>query len=1066
MLDSDDENYVIFGTALDPLDEDNFPRKKPMTIEDQYACDEQGRRRFHGAFTGGFSAGYFNTVGTRDGWRPQQFKSSRSSKAESKAQTPQDFMDDEDTGQFGIAPTAIRTTADYASHESKGTKRERTKFSEDGPIPGTPVLQEILKPVKDTVGVKLLKQMGWKPGQGVGPRLSKKEKAKIKQHNDKTRVHGCSLPPRQEQMMETDSGGSDEEDSNITFAPDDYEPFRCNPKDNFFGIGYTGLEKRPILSQHISLFEPSSFQLQEKNKKLSIRGQAFGVGAFEAEDEDIYSREDMSQYDFSLEPKSRQKSRWTHEKPETSQSKCIEGFVPAKNRLEARKTFKLPDLPKGFNPVHIIRKSRFEPTIESTSLENARRKGLGRHDLRVEDRARIINDPNPISLVLSSKVGSGSTNEKNPSNSCLLPCGVDKKRIQPVSEIAQNEKCSDQEQTPKKPSVISNIITKTLNLHGKEQAARNLERPANTVGNNNKDTKLGNAGSTTANKNSWLEVLNTKSFVKGGTENLSLIKEPNVKCSQDAQDEKLLANPRNEAEDKGMSDDSRSSVFKPFAGDLDKQKRYEKFLEFSRDGEKNRLSDIQPLSMTEWERDHERVEFDQAARLYKPLTGSMSDRFVSGKHQDSLNSLVAVDLGEDTDVQLKEMAAKKMFGKMTRQRSEWRPASILCKRFNIAEPVTGCAQPETAKKSTFSIFDYLEESVHNSSTFQSVSDVAVRIKSQNLESGSNLEDRKTGFSESYQTVKSMNNSAMVVCDNMDKNKTSAKERNFEAKYEKIFGKNVNSSVVVGKDNSVDLSSNVQSVDQPAVCLPCVESNLDFDQNRNFAGSSSSSDRTDQVDNIVDKEMEKKDLFKAIFVSSSEDSDSEREEELDDDKFKSVLIGKNPGELNVQRNTSPPRGIFANLDLDSLNDVGVKNNKINFIEHKSSTIICKGEEMPGASCPNRNSGSSDNTTMENITNYATSAEGTAESSSQILADMYGPVLPARQQKYLNNAQSETISQVPIQKHVFKSVVVPVTKPDIVVHGEWIEKKKSKKSKKEEKKHKHKEHKKHKHKKKKK
>jgi G patch domain-containing protein 1 len=25
--------------------------------------DEQGRRRFHGAFTGGFSAGYFNTVG-------------------------------------------------------------------------------------------------------------------------------------------------------------------------------------------------------------------------------------------------------------------------------------------------------------------------------------------------------------------------------------------------------------------------------------------------------------------------------------------------------------------------------------------------------------------------------------------------------------------------------------------------------------------------------------------------------------------------------------------------------------------------------------------------------------------------------------------------------------------------------------------------------------------------------------------------------------------------------------------------------------------------------------------
>lgn len=29
--------------------------------------DEKGRQRFHGAFTGGFSAGYFNTVGTKEG---------------------------------------------------------------------------------------------------------------------------------------------------------------------------------------------------------------------------------------------------------------------------------------------------------------------------------------------------------------------------------------------------------------------------------------------------------------------------------------------------------------------------------------------------------------------------------------------------------------------------------------------------------------------------------------------------------------------------------------------------------------------------------------------------------------------------------------------------------------------------------------------------------------------------------------------------------------------------------------------------------------------------------------
>lgn len=130
---------------------DNVSRKKPVTIEDQYAYDAQGRRRFHGAFTGGFSAGYFNTVGTRDGWRPQQFKSSRSSKAENVTQRPEDFMDEEDTSQFGIAPKGIRATSDYIDHGQRGVKRERINHDSSGPIPGTPVLRELLKPVKYVV---------------------------------------------------------------------------------------------------------------------------------------------------------------------------------------------------------------------------------------------------------------------------------------------------------------------------------------------------------------------------------------------------------------------------------------------------------------------------------------------------------------------------------------------------------------------------------------------------------------------------------------------------------------------------------------------------------------------------------------------------------------------------------------------------------------------------------------------------------------------------------------------------------------------------------------------------
>jgi len=61
----------------------------------QFVKDENGLRRFHGAFQGGFSAGYYNTVGSFEGWTPSTFKSSRSSKSVTISQNAYDFMDEE-----------------------------------------------------------------------------------------------------------------------------------------------------------------------------------------------------------------------------------------------------------------------------------------------------------------------------------------------------------------------------------------------------------------------------------------------------------------------------------------------------------------------------------------------------------------------------------------------------------------------------------------------------------------------------------------------------------------------------------------------------------------------------------------------------------------------------------------------------------------------------------------------------------------------------------------------------------------------------------------------------------
>ena len=70
-------------------------RKKPVNIQDQIVVDDHGRRRFHGAFTGGFSAGYYNTVGSKEGFQPSTFKSTRNERSSLKSQNVQDFMDQE-----------------------------------------------------------------------------------------------------------------------------------------------------------------------------------------------------------------------------------------------------------------------------------------------------------------------------------------------------------------------------------------------------------------------------------------------------------------------------------------------------------------------------------------------------------------------------------------------------------------------------------------------------------------------------------------------------------------------------------------------------------------------------------------------------------------------------------------------------------------------------------------------------------------------------------------------------------------------------------------------------------
>lgn len=130
----------------------------------------------------------------------------------------------------------------------------------------------------------------------------------------------------------------------------------------------------------------------------------------------------MSQYDFSLESEpttSKQKQQTTTDALANYYAGgTLIGFVLGTNARTRKKYFPLPVLPQGFKPVHVTRKSRFEPApTETVSLSKeeqshiSRKKGLQRHNLTATDRAQILSETTAKSAVQNDNVRS-STQEK------------------------------------------------------------------------------------------------------------------------------------------------------------------------------------------------------------------------------------------------------------------------------------------------------------------------------------------------------------------------------------------------------------------------------------------------------------------------------------------------------------------------------------------------------------------------------------------------------------------------------------------------------------------------------
>ena len=83
----------------------------------------------HGAFTGGFSAGYFNTVGSKEGWTPSTFVSSRGDRTKARAARPEDFMDEEDLAELRESRKLVDETDEM---DFGGTAAEKARTAAAG----------------------------------------------------------------------------------------------------------------------------------------------------------------------------------------------------------------------------------------------------------------------------------------------------------------------------------------------------------------------------------------------------------------------------------------------------------------------------------------------------------------------------------------------------------------------------------------------------------------------------------------------------------------------------------------------------------------------------------------------------------------------------------------------------------------------------------------------------------------------------------------------------------------------------------------------------------------------
>jgi G patch domain-containing protein 1 len=163
-------------------------------------------------------------------------------------------------------------------------KQELDKRAEtEGGLLGAQAFQDFVVPSKDPIGVKLLRRMGWKPGQGVGARISAAKRRKLT-------LAGS----------ESENESDEELDANISFAPRDSAIIVFAQKRDTFGLGFDPYKNIPDISD-IKQARAERSMGNSTAKSTDYNKAGFGIGVLDDDDDDdVYTNFSSTTYSHEL----------------------------------------------------------------------------------------------------------------------------------------------------------------------------------------------------------------------------------------------------------------------------------------------------------------------------------------------------------------------------------------------------------------------------------------------------------------------------------------------------------------------------------------------------------------------------------------------------------------------------------------------------------------------------------------------------------------------------------------------------------------------------------------------